>query len=69
MRRLDIELANGAVSERAAFEARMYAKSGPRLGDYNSRPSRTVPGGLTAHRFAAFKQGCVQVAGPLGLLP
>lgn len=69
MRRLDVELANGTVSECAAFAARMYAKSGSRLSYYNRPPSRTVPGGMSSHRFAAFKQGCVQVSGPWGVLP
>lgn len=70
MRKLDVELARGTVSEQAAFEARMYAKSGSYLADYNSPPTRTVPkSGMTSHRFAAFKRGCVQIAGPFGRLP
>lgn len=70
MRRMNLELARGNISEQSAFEARMYSKSGSYLTDYNRPPSRKVPGcEMASHRFAAFKQGCVQVAGPWGRLP
>lgn len=70
MRRIDVEVSLGAVSEESAFAANTYANSGSYLNDYNRKPSRTAPGSLMAsYRFTAFKQGCVQVAGPWGKLP
>lgn len=70
MRRLTVESNKGNVSDTAAFAARMYAKSGSYLTDYNTPPVRTVKGTtMTTHRYTAFKQGCVQVVGPKGKLP
>ena len=70
MRRLTKEIANGNVGEQAGFDARMYAKSGSYCLDYNTPPTRLVPGTkMHTHRFVSFKSGSVSVVGPAGRLP